>query len=97
MTPDELDRDDAADARADLAERELAWLEPDRRPEPDRAAELADLADLRAVLDGGLELECRAAAVELVLECGDCGQVYAYRERHECAQMRRRNARRGRM
>ena len=87
MTPAELYRDDAADTRADLAEREQAWLEPDRRPEPDRAAELADLADLRAVLDGGRE--------ELVCECGDCGQVYAYRARHECAPMRRRNGARG--
>lgn len=101
MTPAELERDDAADARADLRERELAWLEPDRRPEPDRAAELADLADLRAVMDGGHERELTrpfescAAAVELVCECGDCGQVYAYRARHECAQMRRRNGARG--
>ena len=101
MTPAELYRDDAAEARADLRARELAWLEPDRRPEPDRAAELADLADLRAVLDGGLERELTrpfescAAAVELVCECGDCGQVYAYRAHHECAQMRRRNGARG--
>lgn len=112
MTPAELDRDDAADTRADLAEREQAWLEPDRRPEPDRAAELAELADLRAVMDGGLEGSCglRGPAAcaqcefrahcenpwsELVCECGDCGQVYAYRAHHECAQMRRRNGARG--